>query len=451
MSRRRLTRVEMRRRLSTIRVGLIAGLVAFLLLGTSGVAYALWSASAALTSTAGTATVTVSQALSASTLAKTYTSSDLVAVGVVTVTNTGTRSGDYSLAIAGTSTSTAFRSAVNVAIGTGTCTTTSALTAPVTGTMAATVTKTGTLASGASVALCVRTSISAANVAANPGVSLSGTAATSITVGTWSANAATSIAFTQSIAAPTGFQSLEGNRYKIFNQGICMNSNWEPYNVLTRGGAAGGSCDNDQTSNWRLLDDPSGAKFVARAFNTSTAPSNRWNATSATAVNLATAATSNAQRWMITVRPDGTYQFLNVAQSKCLSVSTANAVSLQTCSTSSAAQSFTFEVVANSAPAPVTLTCGGNGTNYIYYSWPVLDGYQAEVTYKVYVNGIFVKDHTNGYSTSVQFNPTEVPIATFGTGVKTVEVRQSVAGAAYTVTGTGSITIAAGSNNLSCN
>ena len=451
MTRRRLTRVETRRRLSNLRVAIIAGLVAFMLLGTSGVAYALWSASASLTSTAGTATVTVSQALSASTLAKTYTSSDLIAVGVVTVTNTGTRSGTYSLAVAGTSTSTAFRSAINVVVGTGTCSTTSTLAGTVTGTMAATVTKTGTLAAGASVALCVRTSISAANVAANPGVSLAGTATTSISVGTWNANAATSIAFTQSIAAPTGFQSFEGNRYKIFNQGICMNSNWEPYNVLTRGGAAGGSCDNDQTSNWRLLDDPSGAKFVARAFNTSTAPSNRWNATSATAVNLAATAATNAQRWMITVRPDSTYQFLNVQQNKCLSVSTGNAVSLETCAPASAAQGFTFTIVANASPAPVTLTCGGNGSNYIYYSWPILDGYQAEVTYKVYVNGIFVKDHTNGYSTSVQFSPAEVPVATYGSGVKTVEVRQSVAGAAYTVTGTGSINIAASTNYLTCN
>jgi len=422
-----------------------------MLLGTSGVAYALWSASAALNATAGTATVTVGQALTGSTLAKTYTSSDLIAVGVVTVTNTGTRSGSYSMSIGGTSTSTAFRSAIGVVVGTATtCSTTGTITNQTTGTMAAAVTKTGTLAAGASAVWCVRTNISAANVSANPGVSLAGTATTSITVGTWSASA-TSIAFTQSIAAPTGYQSIEGNRYKIYNQGVCMNSNWTPFDTLTRGAAAGGSCENDQTSNWRLLDDPSGAKFVARAFNTSTAPTNRWNATSATAVNLATTAATDAQRWMITARPDGTYQFLNVAQAKCLSVTSANVVSLQACNTSSALQSFTFEVAANSAPAPVTLTCGGNGSNYIYYSWPVLDGYQAEVTYKVYVNNIFVKDHTNGYSTSVQFNPTEVPIATFGTGVKTVEVRQSVAGAAYTVTGTGSISIAASSNNLSCN
>lgn len=449
---RRLTRVERRRRFSTIRAGLIAGLAAFLLFGTSGVAFALWSANANLTSTASTATVTVSQALgSGATLARTYTSSDLVGVGVVTVTNTGTRSGTYSLAIGGTSTSTSFPAAISVVIGEGTCTTTSALTSTANGTMAAAVTKTGTLAAGASIALCVRTSITAANVTANSGASLAGTAVTSITVGTWSASAATSIAFTQSIAAPTGFQSVEGNRYKIFNNSICIASTWS-YDQISRGAVAGGDCNNDQTSNWRLIDDPSGAKYVARAYNTGTAPSNRWNATSANAVNLAAASDTTFQRWNITARPDGQYQFQNVQHAnRCLEVASSGTVSLATCNTATAGQGFTFEVVGNSSPSPVTLTCGGNGTNYIYYSWPVLEGYQAEVTYKVYVNGIFVKDHTNGYSTSVQFNPTEVPVATYGSGVKTVQVRQSVAGAPYTVTGTGSITIGATTNNLSCN
>jgi len=445
VSRRRLTRVEMRRRLSNIRVAIIAGLVAFMLLGTSGVAYALWSASAALTSTAGTATVTVSQALSASTLAKTYTSSDLVAVGVVTVTNIGTRSGDYSLAIAGTSTSTAFRSAVNVAIGTGTCTTTSALTAPVTGTMAATVTKTGTLAAGASVALCVRTSITAANVAANPGVSLSGTAASSITVGTWSANAATSIAFTQSIAAPTGFQSVQGNRYKIYQANVCIASNWD-FNGIARGGV----CENEQTSQWRLVDAPNGNKYVQRAHNTSTTLPERWSATSATAVTLNTPGDVAAARWTITARPDGTYRFISESQNRCLAVLANNSLALAVCSDASAAQGFTFELTANSSPAPVTLTCGGNNGTWNVYGWPVLTGYQQEVDYFVYIDGVYFAAQPNGYDPNAHLYTADMTAAQKTVGTHAVEVRQSVGGAPQTVTGTGIYKIAAGTGNMTC-
>ena len=432
------------------RVLLTLALSAVLALTGASVSYALWSTSVAVTSTASTATVTVGHALTGSTLAVTYGPTTTAAVGVITITNTGTRDGSYSLALTATSASSTMRAATAVEVGTAaSCTTTATLTGAVTGTFAATVTKTGTIAAGASVALCVRTSMTAANVTANASATLAASAATSITVGTWSASAAAPIAFAQSVAAPTGFQSVEGNRYKIYNANICISSTWD-YTQISRGAVSGGDCNNDQTSNWRFYNDSSGAKYIARAFNTGSTPDNRWNATSATALNLAASAATTAQRWMITVRADSTYQIQNVAQSKCVAVASGGTILLETCNASSAAQGFTFETVANSTPDPVILTCGGNGSNYIWYSWPQLTGYEAEVDYKVYIDGTFVRDHLDGYYSTEQFLFVDLPAYAKTVGVHTVQIQQSVSGAAYTVTGTGTLRVAATSFNLSC-
>ena len=83
-------------------------------------------------------------------------------------------------------------------------------------------------------------------------------------------------------------------------------------------------------------------------------------------------------------------------------------------------------------------------------AWPKLTGYEAEVVYKIYIDGVFVADHTNGYYTTEAFTPAIASLATFGSGTHAVQVRQSVGGAAYTVTGNGTLLIAAISNNLTC-
>lgn len=433
-----------------LRVALTAALALALVLAGASVSYALWSTTAGVISTASTATVTVGHALSGSNLAVTYSATTTVAVGVITVTNTGTRSGTYALALSATSASSALRSGVTVEIGTATsCTTTATLTGSTTGTFAATVTTTGTLAAGASVALCVRTSTTAAVVSANPGASLAASAATSITVGTWNASAAAPITFTQSTAAATGFTAVEGNRYKIYNQNVCISSTWD-YTAISRGAVIGGDCSNEQTSNWRFYNHASGSLYIARAFNTGSSPDNRWNAGSGTTVTLAASSQGAAQRWNITQRADLTYQIQSVPQSKCVTVASNGTMSLETCNAASAGQGFTFETVANSAPPAVTLTCGGNGTNFIEYSWPVLTGYQAEVVYKVYIDGVYLRDHTNGYWTTAQIYAVDLPASMKTVGVHTVQITQSVSGAASTVTGNGTMRVAAGTGNLTC-
>jgi hypothetical protein len=457
---RRLTRVERRSRFATIRAGLIAGIVAFVLFGTSGVAFALWSANTALTSTASTATVTVSQALaSGSTLAKTYTSSDLIGVGVVTVTNTGTRSGNYSLVVAGTSSSSTFPAAIGVVIGEGTCTTSSTLTSTASGTMAAAVTKTGALAAGASIALCVRTSITAANVTANSGASLAGTTATSISVGTWSASAATSIAFTQSIAAAaavdrTGWFWIKTSQtptqciYPQYNA-----ENGRPLWQNTCGTAA-------NVGNNELV------RFVAATggYYTMVSKANSsywWSAPSAAAgqeVQVSNT-TTDLGKWLPIVNSDGTTSFsIKSAPTLCLSLTGTTPAAgaflqLATCSTTAANQKFLVALYEVVVPPAAALACTGDSGGYnVTFSWPELTGYQSSVVYRVKLNGTILAAPVNnsggaygggnGWDTKVRFGSGGSAAALYGTGSKAILVEQSVLDGPWTTTGTGTLNIA---------
>ena len=432
------------------RVLLTVLLSAALVFTGAGVAYGVWSTTASVGSTASTATVSVSHVLSGSGLAATYSGTTTAAVGVISVTNTGTRAGTYALALTATSTSSTMRAATTVEVGTAaTCTTSATLTSAVTGNFSATVTKTGAIAAGASVVLCVRTSMTVANVTANASATLAASAASSITIGTWSASAAAPITFAQSVAAPTGFASVDGNRYQIFNQGLCISSNWE-YTAISRNAVIGGSCTNEQTSNWRLTNDGA-AKTINRAYNYTPSPANRWTANTATTVVLSADAVSDAQRWNITIRPDNTtYQIQNVSNSKCLAVASAGTMLLETCNSASAGQGFTFTLVADSSPAPVTLTCTGNGSNFLQYGWAQLSGYEAEVDYKLLIDGVQAVLQPNGYWPNAQVNDTDLTAAMKTPGLHTIQVQQSVSNAPWTVTGNGTMRIATGTLNMTC-
>ncbi|WP_210413863.1 hypothetical protein [Protaetiibacter larvae] len=458
---KRRTPRERRRLRTRLRLSAVAGAVALISVIGSGAAWAAWTANDSAGSTATAATVGVTHAFATTpTLPVTYNATTTVAVGTVTVTNTSSRTGSYSLVLSATSASATLRGAVAVEIGTAaSCTTGATLTNSTTGTFAAPITKSGTITAGQVLTFCVRTTMTAANVTANAGASLAATVQTGVTVGTWTSNAATNLAFAQSVAAATGFVSHEANRYQIFNQGQCIGTRWNQYDDLSRGAIAG-DCNNEQTSQWRLFDVAGHAdtKYIARAYNTGANPGARWNVVSGTNINLTTASDVAAQRWTITQRPDGLYRFVSgfAPGTQCLQVQANNRLALATCDNALASQGFSFTLVANAAPAPVTLTCSAqNGSNWVQYSWSVLTGYQAEVSYKVYVGGIFIGDHTNGWDTKVNlYTPgggaLAIPVGTLGAGPKTLEIYQSVGGATPTLTGTATIIIAAGTNYISC-
>lgn len=434
-----------------VRLSAVAAIVAVMSVLGSGVAWAAWTASDSASSTAGAATVGVTRSVAGSSLALTYSSSVTAGVAAVTITSTSSRAGTYSLAVSATSASATLRAAVTVQIGTtASCTVSATLASPTNGTLATTTTATGTLAAGASITLCVRTSMTTAAIAANGGASLAGTIATGITVGTWSATAATTT-FAQSVAA-SGPNLEDGARYNILNANQCIAG--KDGKVVRNN-----ICDFNNMGQFRITDAGNGNSYISAAMNAAQQPTApRWSMPSTTG-ELATVApvSSGAQQWLIVARPDGLFRFQNVQHGTCATVGTeqlwgsSGGLKLvgATCNDSLATQGFRFTLTDPPTLPPATLACTGNGSNYIQYGWTMLTGYQAEVTYQVWVNGIFVKNYTNGYHPFVQLSPSDLPAASFPAGTYTLEVRQSVAGGPWNATGTRGIVIAS-NRNMAC-
>lgn len=185
--------------LRILTIGLVAVLAAAL--GCAGVSYALWSSQATASSTvqAGAVGVTLTGGES---LAVTYSASTLVNTGSLTVGNAGSVSSNYTTVVTlGAGASAALASAVQVAVwpSPGTCAATAPSSAS-TGTWASAPALSGTLAAGASATWCVRTSVTAAQVTANPNTQVAPTFTATASVGTWGATAATGAV--QGIAPP---------------------------------------------------------------------------------------------------------------------------------------------------------------------------------------------------------------------------------------------------------
>lgn len=442
------------------RLALTAGLTTLIVLAGATASWALWVASASLSSSAGGATVGVTHALSAPTLGVTYSSTTTAAVGTVRVTNTSSRQGTYSLALTATSTSPSLRSAVAIEIGTtASCTTTATLSSPVTGTFAAAVTKTGTIAAGAFVDLCVRTSMTTAAIAANPTTSLAATVATSIAVGTWSATASPTITFTQTVASAT-FSVNSSAWYWLgstLNTALCL-----------EGRDSGTVSGTDVVQDACTAPTGSAANELFR-FTPTTNGFYRivYKAAPTLAIGVASpgnnrpvqllADTGTLMEWQVVANADSTITLLNRnATTRCLTIpgsSTAAAVSMQlsTCVPDSPSQKFAVTMFRNATPAPVALSCSADGYT-AYYSWPALTGYEAEVVYRVSIGGILVNPHARGtgWDPTVQFGNGSITVGTYGSGSKTVLVEQNVANAGWTTTGTGTLVLAATAPFLLC-
>lgn len=441
-------------------LALFAAVTVLSLLTGATAAYAIWSAIASVNSTASTATVTVGHALSGSTLAVTYNSTTTAAVGVVTVTNTGTRDGTYSVAISATSASPTLRAAVVVEVGTAaSCTTSATLTSPVTGTFAATVTKTGSLASGASIALCVRTSMTAGNITANANTSLAATVASSITVGTWSASASPAITFTQTVAAAT--QIIDSGAWyrlrSVINTGQCA----EGLGAATSSGTAVtiGACTapngTDASELFRFQPTSGGYyRVVYRAAPTLGLAANGNGNNRDIFLNTDT---SDLAQWLPVFNADNTVTLTYLNNSgRCLSIpggstTVGTQLQIQNCVANSTSQRFTLTMFNTATPAPIVLSCSADGYN-AYYSWPQLTGYETDVVYRVYINSILVNPHTRGtgWDPTVQFGNASITTAIYGSGSQPVLVQQNVNNAGWTTTGTGTLILANSAPYLLC-
>jgi hypothetical protein len=443
-----------------VRLAAVAAVTTLIVLSGATASWALWSATAALSSTASGATVGVTHALSGSTLAATYNGSTTIAVGTVRITNSGSRSGNYTLALSATSASSTLRSAVAVEVGTAaSCTTTATLSGAVTGTFAASVAKTGTLAAGAFIDLCVRTSMTASAVSANAGGSLAATASTSISVGTWSATASPAITFSQSVAAAT-FSVSSSAWYWLSptpNTALCI-----------EGKNFGSSTGTDVVQETCTKPTGTAANELFR-FQATTNGYYRlvYKAAPTLAIGVDNPGNNRTVRlypdtgvlmeWQVVVNADSTITLQNRNNTgRCLTVpggSTAAGATmeLQSCVTGSATQKFSLTMFQTATPAPIALTCSADGYN-AYYSWPGLTGYEAEVVYRVFIGGILVNPHSRGtgWDPTVQFGNGSITTAVYGSGSKSVLVEQNVSNAGWTTTGTGTLVLASSAPFLLC-
>lgn len=170
-----------------------------LAVGGGGAAWAYWSVTATAATSVASGTVGVILD-GAGSLASGYTSSDRVRSAALTVTNTGTLAASYSVATTTTG-STALANAVVVTRWPAASASACSGSIPggaATGTWAAPPPMTGTLAAGAAQIWCVRTTITAAQVAALPGTSLSASLTVTGANGAWTSTATQSV--TQAVA-----------------------------------------------------------------------------------------------------------------------------------------------------------------------------------------------------------------------------------------------------------
>lgn len=449
------------------RMSLLAVFTVVLTLVGSGAAIGLWSSSTTLGSTAKAATVGITQTVAATpTLTTTYSSTALKAASPITLVNTGNRSATYSLALlAASTTDAALPAAISIATGVVAATTdctTATLTSPTTGAFSTTTafTATGSFAAGASVILCVQTSMTATATSTYAQKSLTFSIASTTTLGTWTAST-TATSITQNVASSLLFFTNSSGRYNIVSK--LMQTGGNPcvvayQAILVRNNGCGAS-----SAEWRLTAYSNGNFYITDAG--SGGSGNNWSLPSSTGTpTVSTPAATAAQRWSVTAHPDGTsFRITNEQYGTCAYISTEAAnnansgryiLKAAVCDNSDA-QAFSFTSIGSPVPTvPNVATCsGGNGTNFINYTWPVATGYQADIIYKVYVGGVFIADHTNGYSTSINLYNDKAPLLTLamvGSGTKVLEIKQSISGSVFTTSALGSVFIQPGNGNLKC-
>jgi len=451
------------------RLAVIAGIVTFAVLAGTGTSYALWSATAQVSSTAKAATVSVTQtAVSGSTLDITYSSTALAAAGAYTVKNTGSRSSTWSLGATGASTnSTTFAGLVTVALGivTSGCTTSTSLVSPVTGVFGSTaVAISGTLAAGASVIVCLKTSITAANVAANVSKSVVATVTSTVTAGTWSATSAAAT-FTQQTPAQTTTAVSNTAWYWIkttLNPVRCVQT--EYYGQTSGTPLWQENCNTiaEQESNkneyWKFVPTSDGYYRITSRNATTMG----WSKSAAGEANQylrMSDTTATTGQWLLSANANGTTTFkLRSDLTLCAAVTGAGTavmvyLTVIPCVANNAAQQFQIVMLEVVVPPAVTLTCSDSGGWNAVFGWPILTSYTGNVVYRVRMDGVvMVGGYTRatGYDPNLQFSHDDATLYSHGIGTHSIVVEQSVFGGEWTVTGTGTLVMTNSAPKLQC-
>jgi len=455
----------------TSRLAVIAGIVTFAVLAGTGTSYALWSATAQVSSTAKAATVSLTQTVApSSTLGVTYTSSLLAAAGAVTVTNTGTRSSAWSLGVTGASTnSTTFPGLVGLSMGivsaTSGCTTSTTLTSPVTGVFGSSaVSIAGTVAAGASVIVCLKTSITAANVAANVSKSVVATVTSTVTAGTWSATSPAAT-FTQQTPAQTTTTVSHTAWYWIkttLNPVRCVQT--EYFRTAAGTPLWQEDCNSiaDQEGNrneyWKFVPTSDGYYRITSR----NALTMGWSQAAVGETNQSprlSETTSTSGQWLLSANSNGTTTFKLRSDLGMCAALTGTSTALMSyltvipCVAGNASQQFQIVMLEIVVPPAIVLTCADTDGWNAVLSWPQLSTYKNNVVYRVKIDGTVM---TGGYSratgndTNLQFSHDNAALYAYGTGTHAIVVEQSVFGGEWTVTGTGTLKIANNAPKLQC-
>lgn len=421
-----------------------------------GAAMAYWTASTHLTAATTTAATGLSQSVGphkdGTLLDWTYDVTTLVAADTVTLTNSGTREAEYRVSVSARRASApALPAAITVSaapVGSpADCSAESVLASPDTGT-AESFLSAGTIDRGATVVLCIQTSMAAGDLSghATQSADLSLSSSLVYAAGAAWTETADDVHFTQAVKAkssgvPDSFAAAA--RHIVRNQGACVFRNTDVIREVTPSSCLG------QEHAWRFTASEGGTFTITLAQNGSSPTSPRLTATTAGGfVTTQNVAGTSSQRWFVEGLAAG-YQIRSAQHpDECLTVSSTRIwgssgpfrLALAPC-VGAPEQAFGVEEVGTAVPPVQQLSCTGNAW-YQELSFPVNPEYQAETAYRVMLahqnrpGSLFpyTRSTPTGWNTVVQFWSDSTEIATYvdasegGYGNTKIYVEQQIAG-----------------------
>lgn len=378
------------------RTGLVAAIAAFLVLGSSGVAYAYWSANAALTSTAKAGSIAVSLSgfsSGASTLQYTFVNDTRARTGSITVTNTSPTTSStpipVSIALGYVSGGSAVLAAkIDVTMWGPTtaasCTSTATPSGTITsGTWASFPSMTDTLIAGQAKTWCVRASNAERSDIASPTgtISLQPTVTATLTAGTWTATAsATTTQNTQYIYPVAPISSTAWFRIHLTtNSNRCLD-------IRASGGAGteliDWGCHTNPNQQFQLSGaDANGYLSVTPRHQQGLRWDNGGSAAPGSVIKIQNASGTGSQGWQFQEVSSGVYQIVNKASGLCIAPGAIltnynnETAYYQVLCDGSAAQRFTLERVPVSLNLQCTEISVGNQKRDedVVYSWDSAD------------------------------------------------------------------------------
>lgn len=422
-----------------VKHGLVAGLVATIILASAGGSYAYWTTSASVASTPRAATLVVTA--SAVSLNATYGNDTLTSTSYVSVTNNTTTASTTvpGLSIALTSqTGGDATLAGNTTIQTwlvanaASCTTATAVptSGVVSGTWNAGVNVTGlSVAKTATTTICIRSTVSDRTAVASASGSRTFTPVATATINVSNFTAATSASGTQStqyIFAPVTIERQNWYFIKVQGQTNCLDVSGGAIPATSGTTFISYPCKSAaDTSNfiwnqqWTFLATDSGyAEIKPRSGTTLRVDT---GATTGASLQLTTAAAAvgadDSQEWMVQSAGSGMYQFVNRVNGLCMTSQAGAAdMGLAACSAATT-QRFTIE-----SPKPILLdnvTCAitGTGTGRVMtYSYYQNDNGAYQLQYQASTNAAWTTLTTTGArSGSVAATVGSLNASAFGT------------------------------------